>query len=191
MKIGNGGTFDEEATNFLNVDLDILSRSRLEPLVAAFGKNVSVHYVGAEGSRYGAHLSLYFPGNADKAIKSLSLLVNKLPAQARRLWNSALMKDFNIGIQGGIKPHSCEFPLSLATLSAVVKLGARVVITVYAAEPRSMQSQQQERDTRARPGKRRASATKKSKKVGWVERSDTHQLFKLGARKRWGRRDVP
>jgi hypothetical protein len=34
MKIGNGGTFDEEATNFLNVDLDILSRSRLEPLVA-------------------------------------------------------------------------------------------------------------------------------------------------------------
>jgi len=69
MKIGNGGTFDEEVTNFLNVDLDILSRSRLEPLVAAFGKNVSVHYVGAEGSRYGAHLSLYFPGKCRQSYK--------------------------------------------------------------------------------------------------------------------------
>jgi len=34
-------SIDEERTTFLNVDLDIISKSRLEPLVAAFGKKVS------------------------------------------------------------------------------------------------------------------------------------------------------
>ena len=161
MKTKAAGSFDEEATNFLNVDLDVYSESRLEPLVAAFGDEVSVHYVGREGSRYGAHLELGFPRSADTGIKALAALVRRLPTSARKLWKNAQVKDFNIGIQGGIKPHCCEFPLSLDTLSAVVKLGACVVITVYAAEPKSVRSQPHELDTRVRTGKRIASATKK------------------------------
>jgi hypothetical protein len=51
-------SIDEEETTLLNVDLDIISKSRLEPLVAAFGSKVSVLYVGPERSRYGAHLEL-------------------------------------------------------------------------------------------------------------------------------------
>ena len=161
MKTKAAGSFDEEATNFLNVDLDVYSESRLEPLVAAFGDEVCVHYIGREGSRYGAHLELGFPRSADTGIKALAALVRRLPTSARKLWKNAQVKDFNIGIQGGIKPHCCEFPLSLDTLSAVVKLGARVVITVYAAEPKSVRSQPHELDTRVRTGKRIASATKK------------------------------
>ena len=161
MKTRTAGTFDEEATNFLNVDLDIFSKSPLEPLVSAFGDKLWVHYVGPEGARYGAHLECGFPRHPEAGIKALAALVRQLPSQARKLWKNAQVKDFNIGIQGGIKPHCREFPLSLDTLSAVVKLGARVVITVYAAELKSVGSQPHERDTRARTGKRRASATKR------------------------------
>jgi len=66
--------FDEEAINFLNVDLDIFSKSRLEPLVAAFGDKIGVYYVGPEGSRYAAHLELGFPKNPDAGIKALETL---------------------------------------------------------------------------------------------------------------------
>lgn len=161
MKPRASSTYDDEATTFLNVDLDIFSRSPLEPLVAALGNEIGIHYVGREGSRYSAHLERGFPKNAEAGIKALAALLQRLPMPARRLWKTAQIKDFNIGIQGGIKPRYCEFPLSSDTLSEVVKLGARVVITIYAAEPKSGQSQLHERYTRARTGKRRASATKK------------------------------
>ena len=142
MKIRAARTSDEEATNFLNVDLDIFSKSRLEKLVAAFGDVISVHYVGREGSRYSAHLELgrYFPKDADSGVKALTALVRRLPASARRIWKNAQTKDFNIGIQGGIRPHYSEFPLKAKTLGEVARLGARVVITVYAAETKSAQS---------------------------------------------------
>jgi hypothetical protein len=161
MKIRDADTFEEEATKFLNVDLDIFSKARLEPLVTAFGDKVWVHYVGPEGSHYGAHLELDFPKNPDAGIKALAALVRHLPMRALKLWKNAQSKDFNIGIQGGMKPHYCEFPLHTDTLSEIVKLGARVVITVYAAQPKSIGSQQRERDARVRISQRRASAMKK------------------------------
>ena len=136
-------TFDEDAITFRNVDLDIFSRSRLDQLVAAFGEKIDLHYVGRERSRYSAHFALagYFPNSADSAIKGLAKLVGNLPRSARKLWNDAQVKDFNIGIQGGIKPHFTEFPLHLDTLQAVVKLGARVVITVYAGNQISVDAE--------------------------------------------------
>jgi hypothetical protein len=127
-------SIDEQRTTFLNVDLDIISKSRLEPLVAAFGKKVSVLYVGPEGSLHGAHLELggpRFAKSADMAIRALAALVRQLPRKVRRLWNHARVKDFNIGIQAGYKPHSSVFPLNVETISAVARLGARVVVTVY------------------------------------------------------------
>src|SRR5262245_58032767 len=127
-------SIDEEKTTFLNVDLDIISKSRLEPLVAAFGKKVSVLYVGPERSFQVAHLELggpRFAKSADMAIRALAALVRQLPRKVRRLWNHARVKDFNIGIQAGYKPHSTVFPLNVETISAVARLGARVVVTVY------------------------------------------------------------
>ena len=153
--------FDEEAINFLNVDLDIFSKSRLEPLVAAFGDKIGVHYVGPEGSRYAAHFELGFLKNPDAGIKALVVLVRQLSTQAQKLWRNAQVKDFNIGIQGGIKPRYCEFPLHLETLNEVVKLRARVVITVYATQPKSIDTQQHNGDTHNRTSKRGVSATKK------------------------------
>jgi hypothetical protein len=155
MNTKASGPYDEEATAFLNVDLDIFSSSPLEPLVAAFGNKLETHYVGREGSRYSAHLERGFPKNADAGIKALAALVRRLPVPARRLWRNAQIKHFNIGIQGGIKPHFAEFPLSPATLSSVVKLGAHIVITVYAANPKAVGGHPHKRNNRAIIAKRR------------------------------------
>jgi hypothetical protein len=141
---------DEDDAHFLNVDLDILSRAPLEPLVAGFGKKVLVLYVGKEGRRFGAHLELAksHGKNADRAIRDLAALVCKLPKPARRLWNEAQSRDFNIGIQSGSKPRMYELHVTASTLEAVAALGARLTVTTYAAEP--LRDRQPAKDVRSR-----------------------------------------
>src|SRR6266480_30792 len=42
----------------VNVDLDVIAKRSLEPLVAAFGKRVDVLYVGRRGRKYSAHFEV-------------------------------------------------------------------------------------------------------------------------------------
>jgi hypothetical protein len=72
-----------EPTGFLNVDLDVYSRSNLEPLVAALGKKVLPLHVGREGQGHSAHLELCASReDADATIASLTTLIHKLPEQS-------------------------------------------------------------------------------------------------------------
>lgn len=119
---------------FLNVDVDVFSRRPLDSLVAAFGGEVLVNYVGREGDRrYSAPFSLYEPRNADAAIRRLAQLIMRLPRSPRQLWNQASKRVFNVGFHGGFRPASVESEISNAALVAAARLGASVV-TIYAAE---------------------------------------------------------
>jgi hypothetical protein len=141
-----------EDTVFLNVDLDILSRIPLESLVEAFGQKVIVLHVGRWGRRYGARVEMADSGHqqdADRLVRRLVGLVKKLPRSIRRLWKEAQSREFNVGIQAGLKPRVFELRFQPATLEAVAAVGGRIVITVYAAERRQAlagrQSQQEPR----------------------------------------------
>jgi hypothetical protein len=127
---------DESPTQFLNIDVDIWSKSKLEPLMAALGKNVLVHYVGAERHEQSAHFSLASAHgkDPDTILHRLVALIERLPPPARQLWNRARTRDFNIGIQAGVTPFSHELALEAGTLERAAAVGGRVVITTYAAE---------------------------------------------------------
>lgn len=119
-------------THFLNVDLDIISTSALEPLAEALGGRVVVNYVGREKGRYSAHLSLASHGqSADSLMRKLAQLIDKLPPNGRKLWNSSVSREFNIGIQAGQKPLSHEIAIAPKTTQLLAKLGAGIVITTY------------------------------------------------------------
>src|SRR5688572_26817002 len=128
-------------TIFLNVDLDIASRSDLQPLVAALGQRVFPLYVGRIKRMYEAHLELSrSPRNPDKAIRSFAGLIHSLPNNERKLWETATIRDFNIGVQAGMHPHAYELSLSPETIEMISTLKARIVVTLYApdnATPRS------------------------------------------------------
>jgi hypothetical protein len=130
-----GGWTGEDETTFLNVDLDIRSRAPLEPLAAAFGEQVGVHYVGPEGTAHGAHFDLAdsHQKDADTLLRDFVRLVRKLRGPARKLWQQARSRDFNIGIQAGIRPHAYELALAPDTIRSVARVGGRLVITVYAS----------------------------------------------------------
>jgi hypothetical protein len=123
--------------HFMNVDLDVFSRSPLEPLAAAFGNRVAVLYVGREGALFGGHFELAdsYKKDADGLVRGFVDLVLALPPRARKLWNGAKSRDFNIGIQSALKPRCHELRLSAETLEAVARVRGSVVITTYAPAP--------------------------------------------------------
>jgi hypothetical protein len=124
----------EGETAFLNVDVDVRSRKPLEPLVAAFTDKVSLHYIGRQGRKYWAHFAPYSPKSPEAAIRALAAMVGRLPGAARRLWDGADERVFDIGIQAGLRPHNGEYQLSDASVALIARLGGSIKVTVYAAE---------------------------------------------------------
>jgi hypothetical protein len=123
---------------FLNVDLDIHSAAPLEPLVAAFGRAAYALYVGREGRSHSAHLELAgMPRNPDHAIRRFVALIDKLPRPARRIWNQARIREFNIGIEAGMARDTYLAHVDADTISAIARVNARIGITVYGAESNS------------------------------------------------------
>jgi hypothetical protein len=91
---------DPTATHFINVDLDVLSRNDIQPLVTALGEAVLVLFVGRIRRTYHAHLELAkLTKTADETIREFCSLLNSLPRAMRRLWLSAKTRDFSFHFQ--------------------------------------------------------------------------------------------
>jgi hypothetical protein len=126
---------NKEETGFLNVDLDIYSRSNLEALAAALSRKTFVLYLGRQGNRYSAHFEMStLPKNADATIRGLAALIRALPRSARRLWDGAKTREFNIGLQAASVGRPIEVRLPPETIHDVASLGGQVAITVYPAK---------------------------------------------------------
>ena len=128
---------DQERTHLLNVDLDIVSDSPLEPLVEAFGEKVDVLHVGKWGRRYGARLEVGGSGDQDdpnELINRFVTVVEALPKSRRKLWNQARSREFNVGIEAAARSPMFEWRVHPKTLAAVVRVDGRIVVTVYAPE---------------------------------------------------------
>ncbi len=136
----------EVEARFINVDLDVEGPDDLAPLVEALGADIDDLYTGPVEDRFATHLELGFawrvqgsngkcgPENPEAAICGFAALIAGLPPEARRLWDGATTRDFNIGIAAGTRPRSVEFAVSVETLALVVALRARVAVTVYAVD---------------------------------------------------------
>ena len=123
-----------EATHFITVDLDVISRQKLAYLAEALGDSVFVLHEGRWKSRYAAILELSFRSSttADGEIRRFLSLIKKLPEKARDLWDCAQTRIFNIGIQAGLHPHAHIVKISNKTIEDAAQLGAGVAITIYA-----------------------------------------------------------
>ena len=122
------------STRFLNIDLDLWSKSSLSPLLNAFGRKIVVLHSGKDGREYRAHLELASESdNPDLVLRRFVRLVERLPRPARALWNRARVREFNIGVQAAVKPHSFELHLKDATVHAVAAVNGRIGMTVYGA----------------------------------------------------------
>jgi hypothetical protein len=122
----------------VDVDLHVESRRSLSALHAALPK---AQPRDVENPTW-LHLAAYTyrrAKTADRKIMELVALIDSLPRAARRCWNEATVRTFDIGIQAG--PGGDERKASAAfdevvlapdTLRAVSRVKGRIQVTVHA-----------------------------------------------------------
>jgi len=123
---------EDETTHFITVDLEIGSRGKLDAIVAVLGPRMAEMYRGKIGTLNHANYEGDGGATIDKTIENLLRMLRLLTPAAKREWRAAKVRDFNIGIQAGMKPNSLELTVSDRTMQEVSRLGGRLVITIYA-----------------------------------------------------------
>lgn len=121
---------------FLNVDLEVgaPTRARLAPLVTALESNLFELFRGRIKTLYRAHFELSgCTRDASGTIHALAATIEALAPRARRAWNAAAVRDFNIGVELERGVKSIELAIDDAAVRRVSALGGRIVFTAYQA----------------------------------------------------------
>ena len=117
---------------FLNVDLEIFSRSELETLVTIWGNRVHTLYLGKEFGFHKATLELAAqPKSPDAAILGFCKLIHSLSPRELACWDSAKARTFDIGIEVPDKGRTYWAPITAAAVHAAAEVGARIAISIY------------------------------------------------------------
>jgi hypothetical protein len=126
-----------DAAHLIDVDLHVESRRSLAALQAALPKAQPRDV----GNPRWLHLAAYTSRRAktaDRKVMELVALVDALPRAARKCWNEAAVRTFDIGIQAGPEVEASngvrafeDVTLAPDTLRAVSRVKARIQVTVY------------------------------------------------------------
>jgi hypothetical protein len=116
---------------FLNVDLEVRGPADLQPLIDDLGEDVVNLHAGRVHDHYLATFEATVSGDADHRISYLCRLVDQLDPEARRIWDQASSKVFDIGYEAGAGPKSYESNLRPETIADVARVGAAIRVTVY------------------------------------------------------------
>lgn len=122
----------DASARYLNVDLEIRSRSDLAPLAKALSRRLIVLHVGKIGR--GFLLSLEASGlsvHPDAVIRRFDRAIASLSPAARKLWTRARDRVFDIGIETTSGKTSFVLTLDPDTVKTVARLKARIALTVY------------------------------------------------------------
>jgi hypothetical protein len=122
------------ADGFLNVDLEVGARTRaaLGPLVDAVDGTLFELFRGRIRSLYRAHYeSSGCHEDASATIRALATVIEGLPRPARRAWDAATLRDFNVGVELERGVRSVELAIDPDVVSRVAALGGRIAFTAY------------------------------------------------------------
>jgi hypothetical protein len=121
---------------FCNVDLDIVSHQRLDLVVEELGKSLLVLHHGKGLGR--THLlmveGLKWPNTPDSAANELCRAIERLSPKARKVWDRARRKEFNVGYELESGVQRVEVALEPKLVRRIVALGGTVAFTCYRGE---------------------------------------------------------
>jgi len=145
---------------YLNVDLEIRSRSDLTPLVQALQHRLFVLHSGRVHGMFVASFEtagLSHP--PDAAIHHLAAALRRVPPSVQRLWRQARDRVFDIGVAKAAGPMPFSLTLRQDTVRIVTALNARLALTFYPSisnAPKKLAKKPLERAAMnpSRPGKR-------------------------------------
>ena len=124
------------STEFRAVDLVVRSRRSLAPLFAAWPWAQTPGRQATRAPRWLVVIPRGNPQSADKAMWEFVRMVHRLSPAAKRCWNEASSRTFDIGIQAGLAPASFEdVRLRYQTIEAIGRVRGSILVTVYAPYP--------------------------------------------------------
>jgi hypothetical protein len=130
---------------FLNVALEVFSKSDLKPLATALGSKIHIRFLGTEFRLFKAYVDLVLqPKTPEIGILRFCKLIKQLPPSARDLWDSAKSRSFDIGIEAPKRGNHYWSAVGSKAIRAAAEVGAQIAITVYAPmkvvrKPKQMQ----------------------------------------------------
>jgi len=130
--MGFMGASNLSKTSFISVTLEVFSKSDLQPLVAAFGSKVRVHYLGKEFRLFKAYLDIVEQAKSPKtSILRYCRLIQRLPPQERAIWDAAKSRSFDIGIEAPNAGAYYWSAVSSEAIHAAAEVDAQIAISVY------------------------------------------------------------
>lgn len=118
---------------FINVDLDVESAEELRPLVDAMEPHA--HSFERPPGLASFEINDPLPNDPEVVILEFIRIVKSLPPAARKVWDGASRRVFDIGLQSGRQPFRQSYGIGIDTLREVTGIGAHVAITIYALDP--------------------------------------------------------
>lgn len=119
---------------FLNVDLEVESKSSLRSLERELGDRVLVMFAGRIKGRHWLCVEKRW-GDDEKsydAIIALCALIEGLSPRNRQVWDTALRKEFDIGYESRLSSERANrFRIRSAPLRRMAALGASFAVTFY------------------------------------------------------------
>ena len=122
---------------FLNVDLDIESPSGFDAINAGF-KGIACDLHEGMPVRPDPHRASYevetdqerLPSPAAR-IEAFCDAIESFPLDARRQWDAATQRVYNIGINSGTEPYHKNWTLPQSLVQRIARVGAAIELTVY------------------------------------------------------------
>lgn len=126
---------------YINTDLELLAPYDLAPLAEALMSHgvLCSFYVGpAQNGLWSARFETTAScSEPDLNIGVMLMAIDALDEPSRKLWAACTSREFDIGYECGYEPRVLRQHLSTTILARIAAVGARVVLTLYAADPHS------------------------------------------------------
>jgi hypothetical protein len=126
---------DAFAADYINVDLEVRSRTNLQPLADALSRRLfSLHVGGSKGdylATFENGAGAAKTGTPDLAIMRLVHAIDSLPPAIKSHWTKARDRVFDIGVAKAKGSKVFQLGLRTATVEAIVRLKARVALSFY------------------------------------------------------------
>ena len=115
---------------FLNIDLDIVSKNDIAPIIDEFGDQVCVLNNESRDGNYCASFETVCT-EENKIIETYVALVNDLSPGTRKLWNECTLREFDFGYSSGETPSTFRSKISSKSVKELSEVGGSIVITIY------------------------------------------------------------
>ncbi len=118
----------------MNVDLEIVSSSKLDAIETSVSDLAHPVYCGPAGKKGTYLLALEgnkYPKNADAGVLALCAAIDRLSNKERLLWDRARSRRFDVGYELIPGAKNVAVALAVDTLRRIVELKAEVAFTCY------------------------------------------------------------